>query len=131
MTDRKIMTDLLYKQLSYKISGLIFEVDNTVGYGQTEKVYGDAFEVLLKREDISYLREIYFPIMIEGEVIKKEFFDFLVEDKIIVELKISDINYKKACTQIFQYLKSSGKKLGLIYRFTSTGVRTKRIPNYY
>ena len=125
------MTELLYKDLSYKITGLIFNIDNIIGYGQSEKTYGDAFQNLLEKEKIKFEREVYFPIVIEGKVIKKEFFDFLIEDKMIVELKISDQNYKKACTQIFQYLKSSGKKLGLIFRFTKDGVRVKRIPNYY
>lgn len=125
------MTELLYKDLSYKLTGLIYEIDNTIGYGQSEKTYGDSFEKLLKREKIDYQREIYFPISIDGEIVKKEFFDFLIEGKIIVELKVSDQNYKKACTQIFQYLKSSDKKLGLIFRFTKDGVRVKRIPNYY
>jgi len=125
------MTDLLYKELSYKLSGLVFEVDNIIGYGQTERVYGDALEELFKREKLDYKREIYFPIKINNKVIRKEYFDFLIDEKIIVELKVSDFHYKRACSQIFSYLKSSGLKLGIIYRFTRNGVRTKRIPNYY
>ena len=125
------MTDLLYKDLSYKLTGLVFELNNQIGYGQTEKVYSDAFEKLLQREAVNYRREVYYPIKIEEKIIKKEYFDFLIDDKIIVEFKISDIHYKRACSQIFKYLKSSGKKLGLIFRITKGGVRTKRIPNYY
>ncbi len=125
------MTDLIFKELSYKISGLIFEVDNTIGYGHSEKIYGDALAEILEREEITYKRELYYPIIIEGKVIKKVYFDFVIEDKIIVELKVSDNKYKNACTQIFNYLKTSGLKLGIIYRFTKDGVRTKRIPNYY
>lgn len=125
------MTELLYKELSYKLTGLMFEINNQIGYGQSEKLYGDCLEKLLEREKISFQREIYNPIKIEDQVVKRTYFDFLVDDKIIVELKISDRNYKTACTQIFQYLKSSGKKLGLIFRITRDGVRVKRIPNYY
>ncbi len=125
------MTEILYKDLSYKLTGLIYEIDNTIGYGHTEKTYGDALEQLFKRENIEYEREVYYPVSIDDKVIKKEFFDFLIEDKIIVELKISDKHYKTVCNQIFRYLKSSDKKLGLVFRFTSGGVRTKRIPNYY
>lgn len=125
------MTEILYKELSYKLTGLMFEIDNIIGYGHSEKTYGDALEELLKREKINYEREVYFPITIEGKLIKKEFFDFLIDDKVILELKVSDKNYKKVCNQIFLYLKSSGKKLGLVFRFTNSGVRMKRIPNYY
>ncbi|OPZ23484.1 MAG: hypothetical protein BWZ03_00492 [bacterium ADurb.BinA186] len=125
------MTELLYKELSYKLSGLIFQVDNLIGYGQSEKVYADSFEELLKQQKIKYQRELYYPIKIGEKVIKKAFFDFLVDGKIVVEFKISDINYKQACSQIFKYLKSSGKRLGIIFRMTKNGVRVKRIPNYY
>jgi len=125
------MTDLLYKDLSYKLGGLIFEVDNVIGYGQSEKLYADAFEKLLIREGIKYERELYFPIKIAGELVKKTYFDFLIEDKIVVELKISDREYRNVYGQIFRYLKSSNRKLGLVYRLTKNGVKTKRIPNYY
>jgi len=125
------MTELLYKELSYTLTGLVFEVDNQIGYGQTEQTYGDALEELLKSNHINYQREIYYPIMIGDKLVKKEFFDFLIDDKIIVELKISDRHYKQACTQLFRYLKSSNKKLGLIFRFTNDGIKVKRIPNYY
>lgn len=125
------MTELIYKDLSYKLTGLAFEVSNKIGYGQNEKVYDDAFEELLKRDKIPYSREVYFPITIEGKVIKKCFFDFIIDDKIIIEFKIATRFYRDACSQIFQYLKTSGKKLGLIYRITADGVRVKRIPNYY
>lgn len=125
------MTELLFKDLSYRLTGLIFEVNNQVGYGQSEKTYSDCFEKLLQRENINYQREVYFPIKIDEHLVKKEFFDFLIDDQIVIELKISDKFYKKACGQIFKYLKSSDKKLGIIFRITKDGVRIKRIPNYY
>ncbi|MCX6810751.1 MAG: GxxExxY protein [Candidatus Berkelbacteria bacterium] len=125
------MTELLYKELSFKLTGLVYEIDNLIGYGQSEKIYCDCFEKLLQREKINYEREIYFPLRIDNKVIKKYYFDFLIDDSIIIEFKISDRNYKNVCTQIFQYLKSSGKKLGIVFRFMSDGVRVKRIPNYY
>ena len=125
------MTELLYKELSYKLTGLIFEVNNQIGFGQSEKTYGDSLSILLTRDKLPYEREVYYPVKIDEKVVKKEYFDFLIDNKIVVELKVSDKYYKKACSQIFQYLKSSGFKLGLIFRITKEGVRVKRIPNYY
>lgn len=125
------MTDLIYKDLSYKITGLVYEVSDLVGFGQSEKVYADALVLLLEKSKMNFQREIYFPIKVENKVIKKFYFDFLIEDKIVVELKVSDLNFKQVCTQLFRYLKTSKKKLGLIYRFTKSGVRVKRIPNLY
>jgi len=117
--------------LSYKLTGLAYEVNDTIGPGQTEKIYADALAELLSREKIAFEREVYFPIKIENKIIKKYFFDFLVDKKIIVELKVSDIKFRSVCSQLFRYLKTSKIKLGLIYRFTNDGVRVKRIPNLY
>lgn len=124
------MTDLIYKDLSYKLTGLVYEIDNSIGYGQSEKIYADILEKILIREKIAYSREVYFPIKIDNKVVKKFYFDFIIENKIVVELKASDINYKQVCSQLFKYLKVSNLKLGLVFRFTKSGVRHKRIPNF-
>lgn len=123
------MDKLIYKDLSYKLCGLAFKIDNEIGYGQEEKVYADALEKLLQKESIVYEREIYCPVTVDGKVIKKRYLDFLVDSKIIVELKVSDYNYRDACTQLFRYLKNNKINLGLIFRFTRNGVKVKRIPN--
>jgi GxxExxY protein len=123
------MTDLIYKDLSYKLAGLAFEIYSTLGGELKEKVYGNAFEVLLLREKISFSRELYSPVKINDVVIGKNFFDFLIDGKIVVELKKGNLNYIQACNQLSNYLKSSNHKLGLIIRFTKDGARIKRIVN--
>ncbi|MCX6808449.1 MAG: GxxExxY protein [Candidatus Berkelbacteria bacterium] len=123
--------ELLYKDLSYRLVGLAYEIDNKIGYGHREKIYADAFEELLKRETNLFKREVYYPIKNEGKTLAKRFFDFLVDDKIVIEVKVGDREYKNSCYQLFEYLKTSQLKLGLIVRFTRDGVKIKRIPNYY
>lgn len=122
---------LIYKDLSYKICGLAFKIDNAIGYGHPEKTYGDAFEEMLTKESLEYQREVYFPLKINNKLIAKKFFDFLVEDKVLVELKVSDYKYRDVCRQVFDYLKSANLLLGLIVRFTRDGVKIKRIPNIH
>lgn len=123
------METLIYKDLSYKINGLAFKIDNQIGFGQSEKVYCDALEKLFIKENIPYKRELYAPIKIDGELVAKRYFDFLVDDKIIVEVKVGDYSFKEVCSQLFRYLKQEDVKLGLIIRFNRTGVSIKRIPN--
>jgi len=125
------MADLIYKELSFLLNGIAFKIDNELGFGQTEKVYGDAFEICLRKSNLSYEREKYYPIKIEDKIIAKRFIDFLVEDKVVVELKQGEDNYKKVCSQLFSYLKLNNLKLGLVIRFTKNGVRVKRIPCCY
>jgi GxxExxY protein len=123
------MGELLYKELSYAITGLAFDIDNAIGFGHREKIYADGFEELLKQNGIKYEREVYCPLKIGNKVIAKKYFDFKIEDKLIVELKTGDYMYKESCSQLFSYLKTSKLQLGLVIRFTKNGVKIKRIPN--
>lgn len=128
---RTTNNDLVYPELSYKIVGLLFKINDQIGFGQSEKVYTDSFEILLKNEGMLFSREYYYPLKIDGVLVAKRYFDFLIDDKIIIELKVGDYKYKEACSQLFQYLKASGKKLGIIARYTRNGVKIKRIPCFY
>lgn len=125
------MVDLIYKDLCYQLLGIAFEVHNALGNNLREKTYADALEEILKQEKIAYQREFYYPLKVRSKVIGKRFFDFIINDQIILELKVGNNNFREAYSQIFEYLKSSGMKLGLVIRFTNNGVKYKRIPNIY
>jgi GxxExxY protein len=107
MAEKEIQKDFLHPELSYQIIGFAFSIYNQLGFGHLEKTYCSAFEEHFKRANISYKRELYFPVKIFDKTIAKEFFDFLVEDKIILEIKVGTQNYRESCSQIFRYLKSS------------------------
>lgn len=130
-TDQKEKESLIYKDLSYRLVGLAYEVYNALGEGLKEKVYKDAYSELLKKENISFKKELYYPIKVRDSVITKRFFDFLIDDKIILEFKIGGRAYFNCFNQLLEYLKVGKYKLGLIIRFTSDGVKVKRIPNLY
>lgn len=123
------MAEIIYKDLSYKIIGITYKINSLLGSGLEERVYQDAFEEVLKEEKIKYTREHYFPVIINEKVISRRYFDFLIDDKIIIEIKIGTRDYRDVCSQIFHYLKMSKLKLGIVIRFTKDGVKVKRIPN--
>lgn len=121
--------EIIYKELSYKIIGLIYDVYNELGYGYQEKYYQKAITKALNEAEILYKREICVPIKYKGEKIGNYFFDFLIEEKIVLEIKRGDRLSRKDIEQLYAYLKSANLKLGLIARFTSKGVIIKRIVN--
>ena len=123
------MAEIVYKDLSYKIIGIAFRVNGLLGSGLEEKVYQNAFEEYLKEEKVVYERELYCTIKINEKIISKKYFDFLIDEKIIVEIKTGVRDYRDACSQVFHYLKMSKLRLGLLIRFTKDGVKVKRIPN--
>lgn len=123
-------TELIYKELSYRINGFAFEIDNKLGFGLSEKTYCNALEEILKQNNISYIRELYAPIKINNKVISKKYFDFFIDGTIIIEVKVGDYSYKQTYSQLLEYLVSSKIKLGIIIRFTKSGVKIKRVPNF-
>lgn len=126
---KNIRTDLLYPELSYKIIGALFEVFNKLGPGYLEKYYQNAIAVSLKESGLKFKEQVYAPLIFKDIKIGKCFFDFLVEDKIVLELKVGDRFSKHDIEQIHSYLKVNDLKLGLLVNFTSQGVRFKRIIN--
>ncbi len=123
------MEDLIFKELSYKLIGIAYKIDNQLGFGHTEKVYSEAFEKILAKDKLSFKRELYYPIKIDDKVITKRFLDFLIDDKIIVEVKTGNYRAKDVFDQVAEYLKINSLKLGLIIRFNRDGVQIRRVVN--
>ncbi|HWY13441.1 MAG TPA: GxxExxY protein [Bacteroidia bacterium] len=121
--------DLVYPELRYKITGCAFEVYNELGFGHAEKFYQRAMAVELKKSGLTFKEQVYTPLKFKGEVIGKQYFDFLIEDKIIVELKKNNNFSKGNIDQVKQYLQTAKLQLALLINFSPTGVISKRIVN--
>jgi GxxExxY protein len=109
--------DLIYPELSYQIIGILFEVYNQLGSGYHEKYYQKAVALQLKENKVSFKEQVYTPLIFKEEIIGKNFLDFLIEDKIILEIKKGDRFSKKHIEQILNYLKTTNLKLGILANF--------------
>ncbi len=121
--------DVVYPELSYKIIGILFEVWNTLGSNHKEKFYQKAAADDFSRAGLKSEEQLPVKISYKGKVVGKYYFDFLIEDKIILEIKVRDYFSKRDVTQLYSYLKAKDLKLGLIIHFTKSGVKVKRIVN--
>lgn len=110
---------IVYKKLSYEVVGILFEVYNELGYGYQEKYYQKAIEKYLEESQIKYISQAPYNISVKGEIIGRYFFDFLIEDKIVLEIKRNGRFSKRNLEQVKGYLKASGKKVGNISKFYS------------
>lgn len=123
------MDKIIYKDLSYKIMGVIFEFFKELGYGFKERYYEEAIAKEFKIKGINFKRQLPYRLSYKGEIIGNYRFDFLVEDKVVVELKRGNYFSKNNITQVLQYLKTTNLKLGILINITSEGVKFKRILN--
>jgi GxxExxY protein len=121
--------DLIYPELSYKIIGCAFNAFKELGFGHKELIYQRAMEKLMKTSGLKVKRELYCPIILQGEIIGKQFFDFLVDEKVVVELKKNNTFSKRNIDQLNEYLRANNFKLGLLINFTPGGITFKRIVN--
>jgi GxxExxY protein len=121
---------LLYPELSKKILGIAMQLHREMGCGFKEKVYQDAFEVLLKEVGIKYEREKHIDLVFHGIKLEHDFYyDFLIEDKIGVELKAMSEIIGEFEAQIINYLHVSNHKLGLLLNFGTTSLEYRWYPN--
>jgi GxxExxY protein len=125
--DKKVV----YPELSYKIVGILFQVYNVLGHGHKEKTYEDAVAVGLEKESISFERQLYVPTLFEGKRVGHHYIDFLIDDRIVLELKRGERFLPQDIEQTYQYLQICDLRLGILARFTSRGVVSKRILNVY
>jgi GxxExxY protein len=122
------MTDIIYKHESYAIVGALFEVYNNLGSGFSEIVYKDALEYELKNRKIPFTREKEYSVSYKDIVLSHKFYaDFVIQDKIILEIKaVEDIN-DKFISQCINYLKVSNCRLAILANFHKDLLDHRRI----
>ena len=122
------MTDILYKTESYKLVGFLFEVHNNLGKGFSEIVYKDALEYEFKNSLIQFEREKEYSVNYKDTILKHKFYaDFVVLDKIILEIKSCKSLNDEHIAQCINYLKVSNNKLAILVNFNKDSLEYKRI----
>jgi len=123
----KSSSGLLFADLTYKIRGTIFTVYNQLGFGHKEQVYQKALEKELIETKLPFKREVSLNVRYKDEVVGNYRPDFVVDDKVIVELKAVEFMPKSFETQLIHYLKTTGYQLGLLVNFGSTKLVIRRL----
>lgn len=121
--------NLLYKMLSYEIQGVAIEVRKNFGSGHKESIYQNAYAEELNSRGIQFDKEksirIYSPKT--GRIIGSYRPDFIIDNKIIVELKALDPIPRKLVDQLYDYLRNSKYELGYFINFASKKLFIKRV----
>jgi len=120
---------MIYREEAFDLIGICMEIHTSLGYGFLEIVYKDAWELELVNRIIEYEREKEYSIHYKGVTLKHKFYaDFVISDKIILEIKAVDgIIIDSFVSKTINYLKVSGCKLGLIINFGRAKLDFRRI----
>ena len=119
---------LLYHELTNRILKACYTVHNELGCGFLEKVYQEALEVQLSEMDIPFEREKHLPITYHGKVLKCDYIaDFVVDNKVIIELKAVTEMSPIFEAQTINYLRATGIKVGLLINFGIRQLQIKRL----
>ena len=122
------MSDVILKEESYSIVGRCMEVHNELGHGFSEIVYKDALEIEFEDNDIFFTREKEYHVPYKRRILKHHFYaDFIVLDKIILEVKCVKEITDEHISQAINYLKVSDQKLALLVNFARGKLEYQRI----
>lgn len=120
---------LIYPELSYKLTGILYEINREHGILKNEKQYCDAIEAKLKNLNINYQREKESSSSFDGEISGRNKADFIIEDKIILEVKAKPFITKNDYYQTLRYTEAFNKKLAILVNMRRYYIHPKRIVN--
>ena len=114
-------------QLTHNIIGCAMKVHNTLGNGFQEVIYQRCLAIEMNNQGLAFAREQEMPIFYEGNKVGTRRVDFLVEDKVLVELKaviqLEDVHLAQA----LNYLEAFQLELGLLINFGARRLEFKRL----
>jgi len=112
------MTEILYKEESFKVIGACFEVYNEMGCGFFEAVYQECVELEFGIQQIPFIAQQQLQLTYKSHPLKSQYIpDAICFDKIIVELKAVKELTDEHRAQVHNYLKATGYRLGLLVNF--------------
>ena len=121
------MGNLIHEELSYKIIGVLYKVYNILGPGFQEKYYQRAIKKVLEKENIPFFEQVRVNFDINGVEIGKYYIDFVIDHKIVLEIKSKNYFSIKDIKQVLGYLKKAKIEVGLLIAFSTEGLKIKRI----
>src|SRR6266513_4783699 len=119
--------DLRHREITDVIIAAAIAVHRELGPGFLESIYEQALAVEFALRGIAFVRQKPIPLFYRDHQIGEHRLDFLVEEKIVVELKAIDSLEKVHFAIVRSYLKASGLADGLILNFSSMPLTIKRV----
>jgi len=124
---KKRKIELLYEETTFKIIGAAIEVHRELGPGYLESVYEDALCYELEKLNVRFERQVELDVKYKDAIFKRRFrADLIVEEKVLVENKAITTLSSSDEAQLFNYLKTTGLWVGLLFNFGASKLQKIR-----
>lgn len=123
------MSDYKYSDITGKIIGAAMKVHSTLGSGFQEVIYQRALTIEMAKASLTHQRELEMPIFYDNQQIGTRRVDFLVEEKVMVELKAVSRLEDVHLAQAINYLEAYHLEIGLLINFGARSLEWKRVIN--
>lgn len=121
------MKEEIKDDLTYKIIGCAMKVHSVLGNGFQEVIYQRALSIEMTKQGLSFERELEMPLFYDNQSIGSRRVDFLVEQKVMVELKALTKLEDVHLAQGLNYLVAYKVDLGLLLNFGAQSLEIKRL----
>lgn len=128
---KNLRDDLVHKELSYEIVGVLIEVYKQLGSGHREIYYQRGIVEELKRKGLEFKQQVRVKLFYKEISIGVYVVDFVIDDKVVLEIKKDEYFSAQHIKQVNGYLKALNLQLGILANFTKSGVKSRRILNLY
>ena len=119
------------RSISEAVLDCAFEVSNRLGVGFLESVYENAMCVELKQNGLTLQQQKPLKVIYKGEVVGNFITDIIVENKLLIELKVVNEFNCAHRAQVINYLKATGLPVALLLNFGTPKLGIKRIVHQY
>jgi GxxExxY protein len=109
--------DLIERELTRSVIGAFYTVYNALGFGFLERLYASALERELRVRGHWVGREVAVNVRYEGDVLGQQRLDMVVDGKLVVEVKSTELLHPSARRQLLNYLRSTSLEVGLLLHF--------------
>lgn len=122
-----INTDYKYSDLTQRIIKCSYNVHNVIGCGFQEVIYQRALAIELAEENLGFVRELGMPLFYKNQHTGTRRVDFLVEDKVLLELKATVELNDLHLAQGINYLEAFKLEVGLLINFGTPKLGIRRL----
>lgn len=121
------MAEILYKELSFAVVGAAMEVHRLLGAGFLEAVYQKALAHELTLQNLPFEEQAHLPVMYKGVLVGDYIADFVIDGKIILEIKSVSALTDVHKAQAINYLAATGYELAILLNFGESRLHQERL----